>query len=96
MATKTVRPVVTSLFNKRQQLLNRKKQLTEDYEAAMAEIEEDLADLNTAIENVNKIMAPFTCKACGGTGTQRVCDAAGDMDDEPCSKCHGTGIFVEK
>lgn len=30
------------------------------------------------------------CKACGGRGEIRFCDAAGDMDDEPCKACGGS------
>lgn len=29
------------------------------------------------------------CGACNGNGTERYCDAAGDMDDRECSACHG-------
>lgn len=37
-------------------------------------------------------MAEYICKRCHGSGTVRVCDAAGDFDDDVCPVCHGTGV----
>ena len=31
------------------------------------------------------------CPSCNGTGNERYCDAAGDMDDRDCSACNGIG-----
>lgn len=31
------------------------------------------------------------CPVCDGTGWERYCDAAGDMDSCPCDRCNGTG-----
>lgn len=36
------------------------------------------------------------CDGCEGKGTERYCDAAGDMDDRDCSDCHGTGWLGEE
>lgn len=34
------------------------------------------------------------CRRCKGKGTERYCDAAGDMDDRDCGDCHGTGRII--
>ena len=34
------------------------------------------------------------CPECGGKGSERYCDAAGDMDDRPCRVCGGSGDLL--
>lgn len=59
----------------------------------------DLKPLGREISRINDILhaikhadGPVQCSSCGGTGTDRHCDAAGSMDDFDCERCHGTGV----
>lgn len=36
----------------------------------------------------------YICPSCKGTGEERYCDAAGDMDSRQCSNCNGTGVVL--
>lgn len=46
----------------------------------------EIKDLEKTLNHLESL-----CTKCGGAGTERYCDAAGDIDDRECSKCCGTG-----
>lgn len=86
--------VVGALNQKKMRLLAYGKKLKEDYERDRAEIDRQLEDINDALSIVNDAVKDILCKTCGGTGTVRKMDAAGQMDDEDCPNCKGTGIKI--
>ena len=50
------------------------------------EYDPQIFKLGIAIEHLRLI-----CPTCNGTGSERYCDAAGDMDDRDCVSCKGSG-----
>lgn len=55
-------------------------------------VEEVYATAERFLEDVDKAIWKKTevCPNCDGLGETRFCDAAGDMDDEPCKSCGGS------
>ena len=66
------------------------EKLEAERKETMKKIEEEynpkILDLQSKIT-----MLLLICPVCDGEGTERYCDAAGDMDDRSCSNCKGTG-----
>ena len=87
--------VIGTLNARRIKLCSLKKSILDDANRQVKEIDAQIADLDKAKEVINKAIEPYLCKYCKGTGTIRVPDAAGQMDDEPCGACNGTGIKTE-
>lgn len=88
--------VVGVLCSKRARLIKEQRDLEHEYEARRAHIGHELQMINHALEVINEAVEPFLCPKCHGTGTVRVCDAAGDMDDETCPDCAGTGVKTKE
>lgn len=83
---------VTALVLKRGRLVEKKRQLKDEYDRQCREIDAEIRKIDSAIETVNKAVEPYICPVCGGSGNIRRADAAGQMEDVECSACHGTGI----
>lgn len=83
---------IKALAAKRASLVSYKHKLQEDCNRQIREVDSDIASIDAALEVVRKAVEPYLCKACGGSGSRRQCDAAGQMDDVPCDACKGTGI----
>lgn len=76
----------------RARLIAEKQRLKAEYERRAAEIDDEIRQIDDAMNVVSAAIQPYLCPDCRGSGNRRVCDAAGDMDDEPCPTCKGTGI----
>lgn len=84
-----------ALTRRKTAILERKRRLHDDYLKQVAECNHEIADIDKAISMVNEAVKDILCPRCNGSGSIRVCDAAGDMDDERCPSCCGTGIKIE-
>ena len=84
--------VFGALSKKRQRLLSEKREVAEQAQARIAEIDRELSHVDKAISTINEAIKGYLCQTCGGSGTVRRCDAAGQMEDEECPACKGTGI----
>lgn len=83
---------VTALAARRAELVRRKAALKADLEKKIKEADDLIRQLDDAMAVIEQAVAPYKCKACGGSGSIRRCDAAGQMEDWPCPDCRGTGI----
>lgn len=83
---------IKAMMDNRARLVARKRQLEEDHRRAVAEIDDEIQNINRAMETVRKAVEPYLCPDCGGSGSRRVPDAAGQAEDRPCPSCKGTGI----
>lgn len=86
---------IDAIYRKMQTLKLRRDCLVQEHEIKLAEIDKEIENERQAIERINEAIAPLLCPGCGGKGTERYCDAAGDMDDRPCPHCKGTGVKLE-
>ena len=84
--------VITILTDKRARLLQQKRDVEKDYKQRASELDAEIAKINLTLDFVAKEIGAFLCKRCGGTGTIRVCDAAGSMNDETCPVCGGACV----
>ena len=82
---------ITILVLRRRCLVENKAQLKRDYEEAAREIDKEISRIDEALKTIEKTVAPYKCKACGGTGQRTGVDAAGSREEYPCKKCRGTG-----
>ena len=82
---------ITILVLRRRCLVENKAQLKRDYEEAAREIDKEISRIDEALKTIEKTVAPYKCKACGGTGQHTGVDAAGSREEYPCKKCRGTG-----
>ena len=65
------------------------------HEEELAPLLDNRAKLETSIVTIKNTINHIVCHRCGGSGTIRVCDAAGQMDDEiDCPDCRGTGVIT--
>lgn len=42
------------------------------------------------VKVAERLLVARDCPSCGGRGEERFCDAAGDIDDRPCTTCGGS------
>lgn len=65
------------------------------HEEELAPLPDNRAKLETSLATIQQTVDSIACHRCGGSGTIRQCDAAGQMDDEAdCPDCHGTGVII--
>lgn len=88
--------IIGALTAKRNDLNKRKQSIKAEYEKRTAEIDRELDQIQTALDTLNEAVKEYLCPSCKGTGTERYCDAAGDMDDRPCGRCCGTGVLAKR
>ena len=86
--------VIGKLAYNRARLVLQKQKLEENYRKQKQEIQLQIDDIDNAIKVVNDALGPYLCPICKGTGIKRICDCAGDMEDEVCPDCKGTGIKI--
>lgn len=82
------------LSTRKLQIEQRRKALLEEYVRGLHNLKEEEERIDAALEVLANAVPPYLCKLCYGSGTVRVCDAAGDLDDDVCPVCHGTGVRV--
>lgn len=80
------------LSTRKLQIAQRRKALHEEYERGLHNLQEEEKRIDAALEVLANAVQPYLCKRCHGSGIVRVCDAAGDFDDDVCPVCHGTGV----
>lgn len=84
--------IIIPLMEKRTKLLKRKEALEEQHNKEICEIQNEINEVVKALNCIEKYITPLLCSHCKGTGVERYCDAAGDMDERECNFCNGTGI----
>ena len=84
--------VTKALYKKREALQNEARAIEREAKTKIEEIKTRIHAVDAAIETVNEALKDCVCPMCHGTGTVHHCDAAGQMESEPCKDCHGTGI----
>lgn len=84
--------IVGALAKKKASIIARQRDLENKYNAEKMHLSHELKLINDAMQVINDAVEKYLCPYCNGTGTIRVCDAAGDMDDETCTHCQGTGV----
>ena len=84
------------LSTRKLQIAQRREALLEEYKRDLQQLKEEEERIDAAFEVLTNAVQPYLCKRCHGSGTVsgtvRVCDAAGDFDDDVCPVCHGTGV----
>lgn len=80
------------LSTRKLQIAQRREELQKEYKRDLQELKEEEERIDAAFEVLANAVQPYLCKRCRGSGTVRVCDAAGDFDDDVCPVCHGTGV----
>ena len=83
------------LSARKAKIAQRRQALEEKYQHDLQELREEEKQIDGALAVIAKAVAPYICKRCYGSGTIRVCDAAGDMDNDVCPVCCGTGVRLE-
>ena len=83
------------LFARKLKIAQRRQALEEKYQRDLQDLREEEKQIDAALEVIANAVQPYLCKRCHGSGNIRVCDAAGDMDDEICPVCHGTGVRMD-
>jgi len=86
--------IIYALSQKRARLYERKRKVREEAEKQIREIDSEIQVVERAIQILNDAVSEYLCPACKGTGSTRRCDAAGQMEDVTCTRCHGTGVIV--
>lgn len=84
--------IIAALLSQCSALERRKAQIQSDANRQIKEIDEEIQNVKNALDTIKKAVSGILCPDCGGTGTKRQADAAGQMEDVPCAFCHGTGI----
>ena len=80
--------IISALNRKRASLNGQKQQIRAEADRTIAEIDAEIANVDRALKTLND----YLCKTCGGEGTIRKPDAAGQMEDCRCPACNGTGV----
>ena len=88
--------VIGVLNQRRRSLYSRRREIQVQYEREMREIDAELSQVQQAIDTINRAVMPLFCPTCHGRGQVRRCDVAGEMEDERCPACGGTGIAGEE
>lgn len=86
--------IITTLTRRKNALISKRESLAEEYRRNMVEVNREIEKIDAAIEVLNNAVSEYICPRCQGTGTERYCDAAGDIDGRECTACKGTGIRI--
>lgn len=88
--------IISALAQKKARIIAQQRDLENRYNSEKMHLAHELNLINQALETINNAVEQYLCPYCKGTGFIRVCDAAGDMDDERCPHCKGTGVKVDE
>ena len=86
--------IIDALYRKRASLLAEKKKVQLSAEIRMQSIDNEIGKIDKALKTLDEAVQEYLCPHCKGLGTTRRADAAGQMEDWPCEKCSGTGVFL--
>lgn len=84
--------VISNLRNKQHKLETIRNNVQLDYKAKIEDIDSEIKRINEVVKYIEDLTQELICPRCKGTGEERYCDGAGDIDDRECPLCHGTGI----
>ena len=87
--------ILGALNAKRRVLRETRIALQTEFREKLAEIDAEISKVDSALNIVNDAVLQYLCPCCKGTGSVRRADAAGDMEDETCERCKGTGVDLE-
>lgn len=62
----------------------------DNYRVKQEEIQQEINLLTNAVEGIKTII----CSDCRGSGEQRILDEAGSPYHITCTKCHGSGVYI--
>lgn len=86
--------IVMALAKKRVRYVELKRKVQEDADLQIREYDAEIRSIDRAISQINDAVKDIICPDCGGTGTTRHMDAAGQMEDCTCTRCNGTGVKI--
>lgn len=69
-----------------------KARLQTEHQQKIKDIDDKIKKEEEIFGEVNRLLEPFICKSCHGTGEESYTDAAGSKDCRECRYCHGSGI----
>lgn len=84
--------VFGALARKKKWLIAEKDAIDAEYARKIADIQSQIAEIETAEATIHEAVRDFLCPKCSGTGERRKTDAAGQMETVKCEVCHGTGV----
>ena len=84
--------IVMALTKKKAWYEELKRKAQADADRQIREYDAEIKNIDRAISQINEAVKDILCPACGGSGTTRRMDAAGQMEDWPCPRCKGTGV----
>lgn len=87
---------IVCLTQLRRRLVMQKEGCRRVYETRVAEIDKQIGEIDRAINYIDEAVKPYACPHCGGTGSIRVPDAAGQCEDVICRVCNGTGFKFDE
>lgn len=93
---KDIKEIQRDLINSNKILKDYRKRIIEDYICSKQGLDKQIDNNNYIINLIEQNPNQEICPKCNGTGTEKYCDAAGDMDDRTCSMCHGNRIIHVK
>lgn len=84
--------VIGALHRKRNNLQIRRARVEMEKNDELRRIDREIGEIDGALAILNDAVKDYLCQRCGGSGTVRRPDAAGQMEDVDCPACHGTGV----
>lgn len=87
--------IVRALQNKRDVLNGQKREIQQEAKCRIAEIDAQLAAIDSAQKTIDSIVKDHLCDRCHGEGTVSSYDAAGQREERPCPCCKGTGVKTD-
>ena len=88
--------LITPIIRRRDTLVMEKETLTKEYHGRIANLDKEIAHIDSTIAAASRLMESYQCPTCHGTGLENQYDSADGVSAFPCWHCHGTGIIFEK
>lgn len=83
---------VMALAKKRAHYAELKRRAQQEADRQIREYDAEIKNIDRAVSLINNAVKDILCPDCGGSGTTRRMDAAGQMEDCHCPRCKGTGV----
>ncbi len=84
--------VIAALTKKKARLYESRRSIELDAAKQINQVNLEIAEVEKALKTLNDAIKDYLCPRCKGSGSIRVCDAAGQMEDDTCPVCNGTGV----
>ncbi len=85
---------IACLTTLRRRLVDRKEEYRKEYERNLASLDKQIDEIDHTLSYLNDAVKQYICQHCGGSGSIRVPDAAGQCEDVTCRVCNGTGFKI--